>query len=55
VFVVCAEHLEEAIDEFVEVYEAGPDVYLVAETPFTEWTAPSHCHYCEEKPIFLVV
>ena len=26
-YVVCPEHLDQAIDEFVEVYEMPPDLY----------------------------
>lgn len=54
-YAVCADHLEPAIDDFLEVYGAAPDVLLLRETPFTEWTAPPRCHYCQAEPIYLVV
>lgn len=54
-YVVCGEHLEQAIDEFVEAYEAPPDIHLLSEIIFTEWTAPPACHFCSCTPKFLVV
>ncbi len=54
-YVVCREHLEEAIDEFVEVYGAAPDVHVLEATHFTDWSPPEHCQYCENGPIYLVV
>ncbi len=54
-FVVCSEHLEQAIDEFVDAYESPPDIHLLAEIIFTEWTAPPTCHFCSAPPKFLVV
>lgn len=54
-FVVCAEHLEEALDKFVEEYDAPPDVYVLDEISFTAWTAPSNCEYCSNKPKYLVI
>ena len=39
-YVVCLEHLERAIDEFVDEYEMPPDVHLLSDITFTEWTAP---------------
>lgn len=37
-YVVCPEHLDEAIDAFVEEYGTSPDVYLLEKTNFTDWT-----------------
>lgn len=54
-YVVCAEHLEQAIDEFVEIYEAPPDIYILQEVSFTDWTAPSTCNFCSRPPRYLVV
>ncbi len=54
-FVVCREHLEEAIDEFVESYGAAPDVHLLAATRFTDWSPPGHCQYCGQEPVYLVI
>ncbi|KAB3532174.1 CxxH/CxxC protein [Alkaliphilus serpentinus] len=54
-FVVCNKHLEDAIEEFIEVYEQPPDIYELEKTSFTEWTAPAKCHCCDEPPKYLVV
>ncbi len=55
VYVVCSEHIDRAIDEFVEVYESPPDIYLLKELHFTAWTAPSTCEFCNCGPVYLVV
>jgi len=55
VYVVCEEHLEEAIDAFLETYGVAPDILYLAATSFTDWTAPEHCHYCTGKSLYLVV
>jgi CxxH/CxxC protein (TIGR04129 family) len=55
VYVVCDEHLDKAIDEFVEVYESPPDLYRLGEVSFTQWTAPQHCDFCARLPLFLIV
>ncbi|MEW6724161.1 MAG: CxxH/CxxC protein [Bacillota bacterium] len=55
-YVVCKEHLEEAIDAFLEVYEdQAPDIYLLADLYFSEWTAPCTCEFCDKPPKYLVV
>lgn len=54
-YVVCEEHLDQAIDEFVDDYEMPPDIHLLSEITFTEWTAPQYCHYCSHAPKYLVV
>ncbi|MGE5552223.1 MAG: CxxH/CxxC protein [Bacteroidota bacterium] len=54
-YAVCADHLETAIDDFLEAYGAPPDVHLFRATPFTGWTPPPRCHYCREEPIYLVI
>ncbi len=54
-YVVCADHLECAIDEFVEIYEAAPDLYRLSEVSFTGWSAPPHCDFCVRLPLFLIV
>jgi CxxH/CxxC protein (TIGR04129 family) len=55
VYIVCAEHLEEALDNFVETYDAPPDVHLLEEVSFTAWTAPAVCEYCKNTPKYLVI
>lgn len=54
-YVVCSKHLEEAIDEFIEVYEQPPDLYELETITFTEWTAPTCCHFCDTIPKYLIV
>lgn len=54
-YVVCEEHLEQAIDEFVDVYESPPDLHRLDKIRFTQWTAPAHCDFCPRPPVYLVV
>lgn len=54
-YTVCPEHLERAIDEFVEVYETPPDLCIIGEMSFTDWTAPATCDFCDRAPKYLVV
>lgn len=54
-YVVCEEHLDTAIDEFIEAFEEAPDIYKLEDVTFTEWTAPPQCSYCSCRPIYLVV
>ncbi|MCT4605772.1 MAG: CxxH/CxxC protein [Marinisporobacter sp.] len=54
-YVVCPEHLPEAIDEFVEVYEQPPDIYELDKVSFTDWTSPNTCDLCKNPPRYLVV
>ncbi len=39
-YVVCNEHLEEAIEEFVEIFEQPPDIYELEKVSFTDWASP---------------
>jgi len=54
-YVVCNEHLEDAIEEFVETFEQSPDIYELEEVSFTDWASPHTCHYCERPPKYLVL
>jgi CxxH/CxxC protein (TIGR04129 family) len=54
-FVCCKEHLELAIDHFVDDFEDAPDVYQLTEIQFTEWVAPEHCEFCQDSARFLVL
>jgi CxxH/CxxC protein (TIGR04129 family) len=54
-YVVCPQHLDEAIDEFVEVFEMPPDLYLLDKVSFSDWTAPHFCDFCSRPPVYLVV
>jgi CxxH/CxxC protein (TIGR04129 family) len=54
-YVVCKEHVELAIDHFVDEYEDAPDIVSLVETTFSAWVTPDHCHFCGDRPYFLVV
>ena len=54
-YVVCSKHIEDAIEEFVDVYEQPPDLYELETITFTEWTTPSCCHFCDTIPKYLIV
>lgn len=54
-YVVCNEHLDEAIEEFVDVYHQPPDIYMLDKVSFTDWSSPSTCDKCDKVPKYLVV
>lgn len=54
-YVVCKNHVERAIDRFVEEYEDAPDIVDLKETEFSDWDPPATCVECGEKAEFLVV
>lgn len=54
-YVVCLEHLEVGIEEFVDVYEQSPDIYELEKVSFTDWSSPEKCDFCKEKSIYLIV
>lgn len=55
-YVVCKDHLELAIDEFVDEYEDAPDIIDLHEVQFRAWQPPAHCEHCETgEARFLVV
>lgn len=54
-FVVCKEHIEIAIDQFVDEYEEAPDIYDLKDVRFTAWEPPATCERCSNKPQFLVI
>lgn len=54
-YVVCKEHLELAIDQFVDEYEDAPDIVDLEKVRFSAWEPPSHCEQCQEPGRFLVV
>lgn len=54
-YVVCLDHVEVALEEFVEVYEQSPDVYELEKVSFTDWQSPKKCDFCSEKPEYLIV
>jgi CxxH/CxxC protein (TIGR04129 family) len=54
-YVVCKDHVELAIDKFVDEYEDAPDVVDLKETEFSDWDPPVKCVECEEAAQYLVV
>lgn len=54
-YTVCEDHLDQAIEEFIVANETSPDLYLLDNASFTGWTAPSHCDYCLNRPVYLIV
>ena len=54
-YVCCKEHVELAIDHFVDDYEDAPDIYKLEEINFTNWRAPGACEFCSQHPEFLVL
>jgi CxxH/CxxC protein (TIGR04129 family) len=53
--VVCKEHLEIGIDQFVDEYEEAPDIVDLQKVRFAKWEPPAHCEHCEAAAQFLVV
>lgn len=54
-YVVCKDHLEIAIDQFVDEYEEAPDVVDLMQARFSRWEPPAHCERCQGEARFLVV
>lgn len=53
--VVCKDHLEIAIDQFVDEYEEAPDIVDLEKVHFSAWEPPSLCERCSAPGRFLVV
>lgn len=54
-YCVCREHVELAIDKFVDEYEDAPDLVDLRTTTFSAWVPPEHCEWCGNKAEVLVV
>lgn len=54
-YCVCREHVELAIDKFVDEYEDAPDLIHLQSTTFSAWTPPARCEWCEGAAEILVV
>lgn len=54
-YVVCKEHVELAIDKFVDEYEDAPDVVNLEDTEFANWDPPAKCQECDHPAKFLIV
>ncbi|MDW7651700.1 MAG: CxxH/CxxC protein [Bacillota bacterium] len=53
-YVVCDAHIDQAIEEFVDIYESPPDLHRLDKVSFTDWTAPNYCDFCSRPPVYLV-
>ncbi|WP_373230327.1 CxxH/CxxC protein [Cohnella sp.] len=54
-YCVCLEHVELAIDKFVDEYEEAPDLVNLQTTEFSAWQPPEHCEWCGNSAKILVV
>ncbi|GAC41706.1 CxxH/CxxC protein [Paenibacillus popilliae] len=55
-YVVCKEHVELAIDKFVDEYEDAPDLVNLDEVEFSDWEKPVKCCMnCDQEAHFLIV
>lgn len=56
-YIVCKDHLEEAIDKFLEeyAYEDAPDIVDLKTTSFKNWDPPATCQQCNKPGEYLVV
>lgn len=54
-YCVCKEHVELAIDKFVDEYEDAPDLVDLKTTSFAAWDPPAVCDMCDRPPEILVV
>ncbi|MCW3488937.1 CxxH/CxxC protein [Dethiobacter alkaliphilus] len=52
-YAVCAEHVEQAIDLYVDEYELSPDLHRLEEYQ-KEKKVPDHCLYCSLPPVYLL-
>lgn len=50
----CEEHLEPAIDDYVDEEEAAPDILRIEDYTGDKEKVPNHCAFCE-KPIIYVL
>jgi CxxH/CxxC protein (TIGR04129 family) len=54
-YCVCKEHVELAIDMFVDEYEDAPDIVDLKSQTFTGWEPPATCDMCGDAALYLVV
>ncbi|MBS4007690.1 MAG: CxxH/CxxC protein [Clostridium sp.] len=50
-YLACAQHIEQAIDEFVDQYEASPDLSLI-EGDAAETDSSLFCRFCASPAIY---
>lgn len=53
-YVTCDKHVDNGIDEFVDQFATSPDLYRLEKVQFTDWTAPTQCHFCSLPPVYLL-
>ncbi|HUC93630.1 MAG TPA: CxxH/CxxC protein [Paenibacillus sp.] len=54
-YCVCKEHVELALDKFVDEYEDAPDMVNLAVTEFSDWDPPRKCDWCDNEAQVLIV
>ncbi|WP_115995371.1 CxxH/CxxC protein [Cohnella lupini] len=54
-YCVCREHVELAIDKFVDENEDAPDLVSLETAVFSAWTKPEHCEWCSNPAEVLVI
>ncbi|MCR3920977.1 MAG: CxxH/CxxC protein [Firmicutes bacterium] len=52
-YVACQEHIDHAIEAYIDKFERSPDLYLLDRIDIGE-TKPERCHFCERTPVYLV-
>jgi CxxH/CxxC protein (TIGR04129 family) len=55
VFTVCIEHVEQAIDTYVNDYGQPPDLYRLDTVRFADWQPSETCVICKGKAVLLIV
>jgi CxxH/CxxC protein (TIGR04129 family) len=55
VFTVCMEHVEQAIDTYVNDYGQPPDLYRLDTVRFADWQPSGVCSFCNSKAVLLIV
>ncbi|MNV97458.1 hypothetical protein D3C71_1925820 [compost metagenome] len=54
-YVVYKDHVELAIDKFVDEFEEAPDIVDLEHTKFIDWEPPITCEECKCEAKFLIV
>lgn len=52
--VACEEHIDHAIEQFLEELEQPPALHRLDSATFTQWAVPKQCHFCSRKPVYLL-
>ena len=54
-YCVCKEHVELALDKFVDEFEDAPDMVNLSATAFSDWDPPHKCDWCDHEAQVLIV